>query len=399
MIDKRIKYMRDLIEDDKFIQWVICPSADLDLYWNKIMRNDPNRKNDILQLKRMIKNLQVDERSLSLEEKNMIWNNILFKSGGKKTPFYLIPWFRISIAVVLAIILGISYFIINVDVYDIKTDYQSAISQIVNVDKSKDIHLILSDNRVVIVDDKSNIVYDKSGNVYIGTLKICQDKAGSKNRERLNQLIVPYGKTLDVKFSDGTRACVNSGSRLIYPSVFKEKKREIYIDGEIYLKVTRNEKVPFFVKTDQMNVKVLGTSFNVSAYKNDDVQSVVLVIGSVSVDNEKIGVKRKIIPNQIYEYQKAKNKAIVENVDVYNYICWKYGFLHFRSEKLSNVLIKLQRYYDIPIEFNALETDNIRVSGKLDLKNDIENVLNVVATTAPVKYRMKNNSLKIDVTP
>jgi Fe2+-dicitrate sensor, membrane component len=397
MVDSRENNIKELIEDDEFIQWVICPSANLDLYWNNIMESEPHKKEDILKLRRMIKKLQVNERGLSQEEKSILWNNILSESGFKERSFYLHPWFRISIAAAVAILIVISFLGINGN--DTTINYQSGICQIVNVDKSKDIHLILSDNRIVIVGDSSNLVYDKSGNVYVGAQKIFQNETGYKNKTSLNQLIVPNGKNLKVKFSDGTMACVNSGSHLIYPPVFKAKKREIYIDGEIYLKVTRNEKVPFYVKSDQMDVKVLGTCFNVSAYKNDDVQSVVLVIGSVSVNSKKAGTERMIKPSQMYGFQKKQNKIQVESVDVYNYICWQYGFLHFKSEKLSNVLIKLQRYYDIPIEFNASQTDNIRVSGKLDLKEDIKNVLKVIATTAPIKYRTQNNGLKINVTP
>ncbi len=82
-----------------------------------------------------------------------------------------------------------------------------------------------------------------------------------------NQLIVPNGKRSTLALEDGTKMWINAGSRVIYPNKFKKNKREIYVDGEVYMEVARDEERPFVVKTNMLDVQVLGTSFNVMAYK------------------------------------------------------------------------------------------------------------------------------------
>ena len=81
--------------------------------------------------------------------------------------------------------------------------------------------------------------------------------------------IVPVGRRSSITFADGTRLWVNSGSKVVYPVKFAKEKREIFVEGEIYLHVSRDEQKPFIVKTHQMDIKVLGTQFNVTAYENE----------------------------------------------------------------------------------------------------------------------------------
>ena len=113
-----------------------------------------------------------------------------------------------------------------------------------------------------------------------------------------NQIIVPPGKRTNVVFADGTKICVNAGTRVVYPEVFLDDSREIYVEGEIYLEVFRDESRPFIVRTEKMNVRVLGTTFNISAYKNQTESSVVLVEGKVEVEliNKQ---KIKVSPNEM----------------------------------------------------------------------------------------------------
>ena len=92
-------------------------------------------------------------------------------------------------------------------------------------------------------------------------------------------------------FSDGTKIWVNSGSKVIYPVSFEKKKREIYVEGEVYLDVTHDTSWPFVVRTQQVDVKVLGTSFNVSAYKDDSNMQVTLVEGKVEVNTNTMCIR------------------------------------------------------------------------------------------------------------
>jgi ferric-dicitrate binding protein FerR (iron transport regulator) len=212
---------------------------------------------------------------------------------------------------------------------------------------------------------------------------------------RLNNLIVPYGKRVSLILSDGTKIWLNSGSRLVYPAVFEGKTREIFVEGEIFLEVSVNRKKPFVVKTSELVTEVLGTNFNVNAYKDEKNHSIVLVTGSVAVKNKTGKASTALKPNQMYDYDVDSRQYSVRDVDIYDYICWKYGFFHFTNEDLSTVLERLHKYYNIDIEYERQDIAGITVSGKLDLKENIENVLSSVALTGDFQYEMKENKIII----
>ncbi|MDR2774867.1 MAG: DUF4974 domain-containing protein, partial [Tannerella sp.] len=195
--------------------------------------------------------------------------------------------------------------------------------------------------------------------------------------------------------SDGTKIWLNSGSRLIYPSVFDGKTREIFVEGEIFLEVSVNREKPFVVKTSELVTEVLGTNFNINAYQDEKNHSVVLVTGSVAVKNKTGKTPAALKPNQIYDYDTDGRQYSVREVDIYDYICWKYGFFHFTNEELPTVLERLHKYYNIDIVYERQHFAGTTVSGKLDLKDNIGNVLSSVALTGDFQYEMRDNKIII----
>jgi ferric-dicitrate binding protein FerR (iron transport regulator) len=124
------------------------------------------------------------------------------------------------------------------------------------------------------------------------------------SEKHFGQLIVPTGKRASMIFADGSRVTVRPGSKVIFPTMFAQNEREIYVQGEAFLEVSKNKKRPFIVKTELMDVEVLGTSFDVSAYPGENEQSVVLVTGSVKVRSASSD-ETKIVPNQRYSFDKT----------------------------------------------------------------------------------------------
>ena len=153
-----------------------------------------------------------------------------------------------------------------------------------------EIQLVLSDKLIPISGQESQIEYDAKGTVAVNSEKIADVSLNSANTSKrlseFNQLIVPNGKRSTLILEDGTKLWVNAGSRIVYPVTFADKKREIYVNGEVFLEVTPDKKRPFIVKTKEIDVQVLGTSFNVMAYETDESSSVVLVTGAVQVDTK-----------------------------------------------------------------------------------------------------------------
>ena len=129
-----------------------------------------------------------------------------------------------------------------------------------------------------------------------------------------------------------------------FPETFEKEKRVLYVNGEIYIEVAKHPQWPFYVKTNQMEVQVLGTSFGITAYDDEIFQTVVLKEGSVFVKNNQ-GNGQTIQPNQCLMVE--KEEMTVKDVDVYDYISWIDGVLQFHEKSLQKVLNSLSRYYRV----------------------------------------------------
>lgn len=253
--------------------------------------------------------------------------------------------------------------------------------------ESTKIQLVLNTEKMMELEsDSADIQLQANGSVVVNSTSIVVPDSEKRQQQdavaHLSQLIVPKGKRSTLTFSDGTKMWINSGSKVLYPQAFDTDKREIYVDGEVFIEAAKEKNRPFIVHTENVDVQVLGTSFNVKANRKEQSASVVLVSGKVEVQTN---TDSKIIlsPDQLMEY--SQGKAEVKNVDVYDYICWKDGLMRFDGTPLNIVLSRLSKYYDVNLVFDSRSSD-IKCVGKLDLNEDIDRVLNTIALIAPVKF-------------
>lgn len=213
-----------------------------------------------------------------------------------------------------------------------------------------------------------------------------------------NTLSVPYGESFKVTFNDGSQIYLNAGSSIKYPSYFEEgKPREVTLNGEGYFIIAKDEKRPFFVHTDKMKIKVLGTQFNLSAYKNDIETSVVLVEGSTAIFNKNTKKSIKIQPNQkatIYSNKKLKGRTIVKNVSVHKYISWKTGEMIFENEPFFSILMKAERHYNVKIENTYDDISYKRFTGKFK-QESISEFLEVFKAHTSFKFKYVDNKIII----
>lgn len=223
------------------------------------------------------------------------------------------------------------------------------------------------------LENESSVVYDSTGESDLekqGHVK----KAGGVKSDRSNQIVVPKGRRASIVLSDGTKVNVNAGTHVIYPVKFATDRREILVEGEIFLDVTPDPSRPFIVKTNGFEVKVLGTQFNVCAYKEDAMASVVLVEGKVEVKTGKDD-KAILAPNQLIEINGKGTR--IKDVDVFEYICWKDNLMVLNNHKVGEIFDKLARNYGRKIVFDK-EIGEIPISGKLDLRGKLEDVVNII---------------------
>ncbi len=403
MREERInKHVYTLLNDDRFIQWAFHPIPELDNYWQMKMQEDPDLKENTLKLKNLLARVKIKEPNLTVEDKEILWRRIASESIYKKKTVGFRNWMKYAASIIGAVMLLGGGYLVYEKYHKREIDYLSILNKDVRTEDVENIRLILPNKEEIEIPETSvELIHNTVGDIQINMEQVIiaeHSEDVAKEKGQFNQLIVPYGRSSSLVLSDGTKIWVNSGSRLIYPVQFASDKREIFVEGEAYLEVSKNEKIPFFVKTDIWEVKVTGTSFNVCAYTGEFTQSIVLATGSVNVKNliskEKVNLK----PNQVCSYECGNEKVKVAEVDIYDYICWKYGFLRFKSERLDVVLNRLKRFYNIPLEYSD-EVKKIRVSGKLDMKENIEDVFRSIAVTAPIQYTHKKDIIKIEVKP
>jgi transmembrane sensor len=210
----------------------------------------------------------------------------------------------------------------------------------------------------------------------------------------INQLIIPYGNRSKIVLSDNTTVWVNAGSRLLYPAIFNGNKREVVLFGEAFFDVEKNDSKPFIVKTGSLEIKVLGTQFNISAYPDDSSIQTVLKEGSVSIKrNGAHFFESDLIlrPNQMASFNKTTNESKVFNVDADYYTIWTKGLLSFQDIDMNRITKKLERYYNITFKYENPLQGVIKISGKLDLNQNQEEVVEYLAKVSGTSFQRISN--------
>ncbi|MCR9227184.1 MAG: DUF4974 domain-containing protein [Flavobacteriaceae bacterium] len=265
---------------------------------------------------------------------------------------------------------------------------------ILNADK-KEIVLQTGQDQKSIDEHTVDEIVDESGNVIASIQNgILQYRQNTKNGDfAFNEVIVPSGKTFQIVLADGTLVHLNAGSHFRFPVGFHPSKgREVYLSGEGYFEVAKDDSSPFVVQANDMEVTVLGTHFNVSAYLGEP-QHTVLVEGSVSVNNQKTDSHEIIKPGQKAVIK--GNGMVVNTVDVKDYTGWTQNVLTFRDELFPNIIKKIERRYNVTIVNNYPELDNARFNGKF--KNEsILSLMNTFKESANFEYKIEKGKIVIN---
>lgn len=204
------------------------------------------------------------------------------------------------------------------------------------------------------------------------------------------EVIAPIGSKTVVQLSDGTKVNLNYGSSIKYPRNFTGENREIILSGEGYFDVFHNPDKPFVVKTGKLNIKAVGTEFNVCAYPGDNILSTALVQGKVIVkkilpDNTVLAVK-KMTPGQLLSYDLSTEKFTLQTVNVGKYVAWKDGKLVFDNEPMTEIVKKLDRMFNVDIE---LAEDVKQFTYTVTFLNDpLYLILDLMTETTPITYEI-----------
>ncbi len=210
--------------------------------------------------------------------------------------------------------------------------------------------------------------------------------APSKDAEPVfNTIRVPVGQEYFLILSDGTKVWLNSDSRITFPTQFTEKERHVSCEGEIYFEVAHDEKHPFTVSTHQMNLTVLGTSFNVMAYNDEPNVEATLISGSLKVEAN----DQEIIlePDRQARLVKSDSLLTVRKVYADSYAAWTKGVFVFFDEPVPSICRKLSRWYNIEIDASAEALQRIYFSGMIKRYDTFNKVADLLASTDELLFK------------
>ena len=221
-----------------------------------------------------------------------------------------------------------------------------------------------------------------SSTVKLSPQKIAYNTIQTENKKirnkkvQIHRLSIPRGETFKVVLSDGTEVLLNSDSRLSYPTVFKGKERVVSLEGEAYFNVTKNTEHPFIVKSGNVQVRVLGTEFNVRSYSPTDVR-VTLITGKVAVSDTCGVYSVEMMPGQSAQLSSNGTFAVKE-VDIESFLYWKEGFFYFDDVALVDMMKEIGRWYNIDIEFRNSKIMDLRMHFFANRHQDIFHLIELL---------------------
>lgn len=220
------------------------------------------------------------------------------------------------------------------------------------------------------------------------------------NQENLStvgnyKLVTSKGEKSYLQLPDGTRVWLNSCTITEYAENYGHSNRSIYLDGEAYFEVAKNKDLPFVVKANGIDVKAIGTAFNVSAYMEDSQLTTTLFNGKVAVQPTLTKQEVLLEPNQVAVYDKSRNKIEVVPYDKKLFAQWRGGFLSFKMMYLQDITKLLERNYNVVFRYENQGIKKLRFSGSFRNNEDLSEILNVIKTNTGIRYQILKDTIVI----
>lgn len=208
-----------------------------------------------------------------------------------------------------------------------------------------------------------------------------------------NTLSIPLGAEYSVILPDNTKVSLNSGSELRYPVAFNNNSREVFLQGEAYFEVQKDSTKEFIVHTEQMDIRVLGTSFNVKAYPEQDMIATTLTQGQIQVNCD--SQLYNIIPGKQLTYHKKNKKIDIQEVDTELYSSWKNGYYKFEEMPLEEIMSTLALWYNLEIFYQIPDKKMIMFTGQLKRYDDVTQLLRKFEETREVEFLIKGRCITV----
>lgn len=219
--------------------------------------------------------------------------------------------------------------------------------------------------------------------------RLYPEKKDEQPEVKMQSIYVPAGERVELTLSDGTKVWLNAKTTLTFPSSFDKESRMVTLNGEGYFNVTHKEGQPFIVQTEQYNIKVLGTEFNVYAYSDSPKFETYLLNGSVQIESADHEEKLLMEPNK--KAYLDHGKLTVSSIEKYDYFLWKDGLICFDDNTIDELFKKLQTYFDVQIIVENKQILNQRYTGKFRTNDGIEHILKTLQLRTRFDYEKKDD--------
>ena len=266
------------------------------------------------------------------------------------------------------------------------------------INVSKEAHLVLGDGRIVKIDKNGNQAIDESGGVTIykesNHLDYSRSNEGEDTIVVYNEMHTLNGMEYMMILADGTRVFLNAESKLRYPVRF-HGERVVEFEGEGYFCVAKDSLHPFIVKTKGMDVRVLGTEFNVRAYDDENSFETTLVKGRVAVKSGEH--EHEIVPGEQVVYERVSGLLNTREVDVSLYTAWHHAEIKFKDTSMERVARNLARWYGVKFEFLDEESKRVELGGCINRYENIAPILDMLRRTELVNVVLENNTVYVSI--
>ncbi len=293
-------------------------------------------------------------------------------------------WLKYA-AVVLPVLLSITLWYTWKEEMKNKQATVARLSPVLTLDNGEKYQLDPEEQTEIYVDEEVKAYQAGGGLIY--------DTTARQEENKYNRIEVPRGSEYWIVLPDGTRVWLNAATELKYPVAFHAKERRVYLKGEAYFEVAPDKNRPFYVETEEVKIRVLGTVFDVNTHYTRGVRTV-LVEGAVALewgDQKEIRMK----PGELADFDRTTTEVTLKEVDVTSYISWKEGYFVFEDEPLEEIMHTLSLWYDKEFLFVGKRSRALHFSGHIKRYERIETILSAITDVTGVEFRMNGQIILI----
>jgi transmembrane sensor len=258
--------------------------------------------------------------------------------------------------------------------------------------------LTLANGSKIILDSAQNGILSSQGNIKIIKLdngQLAYDKSGVTNSSEVlyNTIATPKGGRYELTLSDGSKVWLNAASSLHFPTAFSGKERKVELTGEGYFEVAHNKEKPFIVTANNMDVRVLGTHFNINAYSDENSIKTTLLEGSVKVS--KGNTSRIMVPGDQASMENLTGEITVKkDADLDEAVAWKNGKFIFQSADIKSIMRQLEKWYDVNVVYDKNVT-NEEFIGSISRQVNISQILDMLKKAGSVDFEIKGRTVMV----